>query len=92
MLLVFVRGERSAKLPSAPVVAGQSALVEAASADEASWGLIADLAGDIDWDTAVEAGVAPPRGGVDRVLLELDAEERLELERLVREELRRSGV
>jgi hypothetical protein len=61
-------------------------------ADDASLGLIAVLAGDLDWDAAVEAGLATPAGAVDRAVLELSASERLELQRILSAELSRSGA
>ena len=64
----------------------------ASSTDDPSWSLMTDLAGDLDWDAAVEAGLTAPAGGVDRALFDLSAEERRELQRLLKEELARSGV
>ena len=62
------------------------------STDDPSWSLMTDLAGDLDWDAAVEAGLTTPAGSVDRALVDLSAEERRELQRLLKEELARSGV
>lgn len=61
-------------------------------ADDASLSLIRDLAGDLDWDAAVEAGLTTRTGAFDRVVLELSADERLELQRILKEELSRSGA
>jgi hypothetical protein len=61
-------------------------------ADDASLGLIAGLAGDLDWDAAVEAGLSTRAGAVDRAVLELSANERMELRRILKEELSRSGA
>jgi hypothetical protein len=61
-------------------------------ADDVSLGLIANLAGDLDWDAAVEAGLATQAGAVDRAVLELSANERLELQRILKDELSRSGA
>jgi hypothetical protein len=62
------------------------------STDDPSWSLMADLAGDLDWDAAVEAGLTAPARSVDRALFDLSAEERGELQRLLKEELARSGA
>jgi hypothetical protein len=61
-------------------------------ADDASLGLIAGLAGDLDWDGTVEAGLSTRAGAVDRAVLELSANERMELQRILKEELSRSGA
>jgi hypothetical protein len=61
-------------------------------ADDASLGLIAGLAGDLDWDAGVEAGLSTQVGAVDRAVLELSANERMELQRILKEELSRSGA
>jgi hypothetical protein len=61
-------------------------------ADDASLSVIADMAGDLDWDAAVEAGLATQAGAVDRAVLELSANERLELQRILKDELSRSGA
>jgi hypothetical protein len=60
--------------------------------DDASLGLIAVLANDPDWDAAAEAGLTTQAGAVDRAVLELSANERLELERILEAELSRSGA
>jgi hypothetical protein len=51
-----------------------------------------DLAGDLDWDAAVEAGLAGSAGGVDRAVFDLSLDERRELARLLKAELARSGA
>jgi hypothetical protein len=61
-------------------------------ADDASLGLIGGLAGDLDWDATVEAGLSMRAGAVDRAVLELSANERMELQRILKEELSRSGA
>jgi hypothetical protein len=60
--------------------------------DESSWMLITDMAADLDWDGAIEAGLAAPAGAVDRAVFDLSADERRELQRLLNEELSRSGA
>ena len=60
--------------------------------DDPSWILMTDLAGDLDWDAAVEAGLTGPAGGVDRALFDLNAAERSALGRLLRAELAGPGA
>ncbi len=67
------------------------AVAAASRADDPSWNLMTDLAGDLNWDAAVEAGLTAA-GGVDRAVYDLNADERRELERLLKEELARSGA
>ncbi len=62
------------------------------STDDPSLTLLADLTSDLDWDTASEAGLAPPTGAVDDVVTSLSGGERRELHRLLQEALRRPGA
>jgi len=62
------------------------------STDDPSFTLLADLTSDLDWDTANEAGLAPPTGAVDDVVTSLSGGERRELHRLLQEALRRPGA
>ena len=52
--------------------------------------IVADLVGDIDWDTAVSAGLTVAPGAADLALLELTATEQQELTRLLQAELTRA--
>jgi hypothetical protein len=88
--IVTLGGPRTAESPAA----GESFGVEAGATDalaplaeDASLSLIADLAGDLDWDAAADAGLTTRDGAVDLVLLEMSADERLELQRLLKQEL-----
>jgi hypothetical protein len=63
-----------------------------AAVDDPSWDLMTNLAADLDWEAAAEAGLTPSAGGVDRAIFDLNADERRELQRLLQEELSRSGV
>jgi len=72
-------------------VAEAPADTAASSTDDPSWALVTDLAADMDWDAVVEAGLAAPTGSVDRAVFDLSADERRELQRLLKEELARSG-
>ncbi|MEQ1728628.1 MAG: hypothetical protein ABL982_09625 [Vicinamibacterales bacterium] len=75
--------------------AGVSAFIEASQPgvlpDDESIDLIADLASDLDWDGVAQLGLASV-GGAERAALEMTADERIELQRLLREELGPSGT
>jgi hypothetical protein len=72
---------------TAPVdtVAVNSPDVAAAPDNDAPLDFVADLAADVDWDAAAEAGLTATRGTADRVLFDLSSEESVELERLLKE-------
>lgn len=55
-----------------------------------SWVIVADLVGDLDWDTARSAGLTIEPGAVDQAVLELTAAEQQELTRLLKAELTRA--
>jgi hypothetical protein len=65
--------------------------VETSATLETTWALVADLVGPIDLETAHEAGIAIPPGAADEVALDLSADEREELVRLLRQELGQPG-
>lgn len=60
--------------------------------DDPSLSFIADLAGDLDWDDAVEAGLTSGAGAVDRVVQDMSDDERRELRRVLQEEMGRPGA
>jgi hypothetical protein len=62
-----------------------------AATDDLSIDLMADLAGEWDWEFATEAGLAARAGAVESLVDELSDEERLELRRLLEEELSSGG-
>ena len=62
-------------------------MTPAAPVEDASLDLLADLAADLDWDDATEAGLGVSAGTVDRVVMELSAVEREELRRLLTVEM-----
>lgn len=66
--------------------------VSVALADDPPLDLIVELAGDLEWEAVVEAGLATGVGSADRAIGELSEGERSELHRLVREELSRLGA
>ena len=52
-----------------------------------SFAMVADLVGDLDWDTARSAGLTVGPGAADQAVLELTVAEQQELSRLLRAEL-----
>jgi hypothetical protein len=52
------------------------------------WTIVADALGEMDWETASEAGLFVEPGDVDRVVLELTADEQRALTALLQAELR----
>jgi hypothetical protein len=56
-----------------------------------SWDIVAALIGDVDFDTVSEAGIPTTPGAADDAVLLLSSAEQMELARLLREELERSG-
>jgi len=58
-------------------------------ADDASLSLVADLVTGLDWDAAVDAGLATDLGIADDVVTDLSDDERRELQQLLRMELGR---
>jgi hypothetical protein len=73
----------------APVAQVAPVAPDALAAPADSWDTMADLVGHIDLETASAAGVIEP-GMADQAVLELNAEEQLELTRLLKEELARA--
>ena len=102
-LAVALVGTLRPRVSEPPAVAGSGtpapAVVEAAAdpiaasaADETSIGLMAGLAEEWDWDFAAEAGLIVPGGAVDSFVSDLSNDERIELRRLLQEELSRGGA
>jgi hypothetical protein len=60
--------------------------------DDTAWAVVQRLAGDLDYDDAREAGILPQPASVDHAATELSREERAELMRLIRLELKRTGA
>jgi hypothetical protein len=63
-----------------------------APADDPSLTLIADLVGELDWDGVAEAGLTSGAGAAERLLLDMSADERLELQQILKQELARQGA
>lgn len=55
-----------------------------------SFAIVADLVGDLDWDTAMSAGLIVEPGAADQAVLQLTALEQQELTRLLMAELTRA--
>lgn len=66
------------------------AMEQTAPAVEDGWTVVADLVGDLNLETAAEAGVLVAPGLAERAVLELTADEQQELTRLLRAELTRA--
>jgi len=56
-------------------------------ADDPSWLLVSVLSAEVSVEEAEASGVLPPPGSVDRALMQLDGAERVELAKILREEL-----
>ena len=82
---------------SSEAAAGSAAPVErpepaGAIAEDASFTFVAELAGDVDWESVVDAGLAARREAVDGAWSELSAEESAEVHRLLTTALAPSGA
>jgi hypothetical protein len=75
------------KQPAPEFVDDTAAILETPDAD--NWGVFAELVGDLDLETASAAGVIEP-GMAEQAVLQLTAEERQELTRLLQAELTRA--
>lgn len=64
--------------------------IQEQDAGDTSFAIVADLVGDMDWDTAMSAGLMVEPGAADRAMLELTVAEQQELTRLLRAELTRA--
>jgi hypothetical protein len=60
--------------------------------DDEEWALVRVVADDLQWDDAQEAGLHARPGSAERVALEMSADERQELARLIQFEMKRPGV
>jgi hypothetical protein len=74
-----------AEVPSADI---GSAL----TVDDPSFLLLGDLAGNLDWEAAAEAGIGMDVGAADTAVAELSDAERTELQRLLREAMSPTGA
>jgi hypothetical protein len=84
MALVFAMPGRDVGSPDGAVDGTEVAL------SDDSWVLVAEMVGEVDWDTAHAAGVVPRPNTVEQALLELTPQEQRELTRLLQAELQRA--
>jgi hypothetical protein len=82
--------------PDSPVIPASRPTIDASAgapemplADDASLSFVADLASDLDWEGATQAGFAAGPGAVDGVLRNLSDSETAELERILTDALAR---
>ena len=82
----------TASLERAPDIAlSLPAAPDDADEDEA-WAVVRAVAVDLNWDDVHAAGISAHPGEVENVALELTAEERVELARLLDQDLKRNGA
>jgi hypothetical protein len=93
IIAVGIASRLSSKDPGAgspAVVPAAQALFDASpgteSAEDPSWILVSELSSEVSVEEAEAHGGLPP-GGTEKALLQLDSAERLELARILREEL-----
>ena len=81
-------------VPTSPAVAANVPVTEPDTLlrDDPSLDLVADLSRDLDYDTAHDAGFVPHGSGIDAVVLALSDAERVELRRLLTQEMARPGA
>jgi len=60
--------------------------------DDGAWAVVRAAAVDLNWDDVHAAGISAHPDDVENVALELTAEERVELARLLNEDLKRNGA
>jgi hypothetical protein len=80
---------------SAPAAPGPSATAPEQpldADDDAAWAVVRAAADDLRWEEAHAAGLSARPGSAERLALELTAEERIELARLLGIELKRNGA
>lgn len=76
---------------SAPVDLAGMEPVDDLDTDEA-WAVVRAATADLAWEDAHEAGISAHPGEVERAALQLNAAERVELERLLDEDMKRNGA
>jgi len=77
---------------SAVSTSSKSLTDDAATFDDPSLSLVLDLAGELDWDQAREAGLTTHVGVDDDALAQLSDAERVELQKLLKGELANRGA
>ena len=86
------QGKAGGKTPLAAPLDEIASSEPSAWLDEVSLDLVSDLAADVDWSTAVPLGLETHNDASDALVGQLSAGERWELQRLLKEELARSGA
>ena len=100
LAVISLRNSREDASVAAPVAVTRTAGADAgALADDTSdfesdeaWALVQALAEDLDDEQMNDEGVSAGSGAAERMTLQLTEAERVELARLLQEELRRAGV
>ena len=77
---------------AAPSTASAPAELTPLVDNDPSLSFLGDLASDLDWDDAVEAGLTGGAGAVDRIVLDMSDDERRELQRVLREAMGQPGA
>jgi hypothetical protein len=78
--------------PASTTSAPPAAVEDIAFDDDEAMLALAELTADLDWDSAIEAGLSPPAGAADRAVAALSEDERLELQKILQEALSNSGA
>lgn len=71
-----------------PAATGESAILSLD--DDSAWALIADIASQMDWDDAREAGLIAAPGSAERALGRMSQDEQRQVVELLQQELERS--
>ncbi|MBP1635377.1 MAG: hypothetical protein H6Q10_1951 [Acidobacteria bacterium] len=70
-----------------PAQAGDDSMADGEPADDPAWTLVSDLSAEVSVEDADASGALPPPGGAEKALADLNAAERGELTRILREEI-----
>lgn len=90
LLTLAVALPRQQAVPAIVATAAEPAGTDSTDRADEGFALVADLVGDLDWDTAMSAGLGVAPGAADRAALDLTANEQQELTRLLMAELTRA--
>ena len=85
-----VASDTSARLTDADPIA--TSPLEGDVEADAAWTLVRIVADEVSWDDPENMGFDEAPGNIERLALELNATERIELARLVEDELKRNGA
>ena len=93
-IALATRSERSSRIAGSPTGAALQLTIsdDLAALDDPSLSLVADLAEDLDWEGAREAGLTTHVGVDDDAVSQLSDSERHELHELLKGELTRPGA